>query len=122
MDNALLYERIIYLYSNRVRMNQRKIYRQGDVILEEVDRGCEFQSRLEKYGELVSNHLEIASETGNKHILLDAKVYRFGETYIVLDKHGIMMHKQHPPLKIEPGIYKLGFVRDWLMRDSRTLD
>ncbi|MEM0006133.1 MAG: hypothetical protein QXJ22_00780 [Ignisphaera sp.] len=104
-------------------MSRRRIYRQGDVILEEMDEDCELRGRLEKYGKLVSNYLEIAGETGNKHVLLNAKVYnRFDEVYIVLDKHGAMMHKQHPPLKIEPGIYRLRFVRDWLLRDSETLD
>lgn len=44
-------------------MSQRKIYRQGDVVLEEVDENYEFQSRLEKYDELVSSYLEIAGET-----------------------------------------------------------
>lgn len=100
-------------------MSPRRLYRQGDVILEEVD--YMDQSYLEKYGELLSNNLEVSGENGHKH-LLNARVYRCGALYIVVDRPSTMVHEQHPPLWIEPGIYTLRYVNDWLLRESRPFD
>ncbi|MEM0027079.1 MAG: hypothetical protein QXT53_04585 [Ignisphaera sp.] len=97
----------------------RKLYRQGDVILEKVmdlsNNNIEML-RCEK----VSDRLEIVSEIGHRH-LLEAEVYRGYRTYVVVRKQAMMMHDQHPPVVVEPGIYELRFVRDWLL-DARPID
>ena len=94
----------------------KKVYRQGDVILEELPGYT--KEYFEELGIKGSDKLEISSETGNKHIL-NAKVY-WGE-YVVVEKPTELVHPQHPPLVIETGVYRLRFVRD-LALQSRPID
>ena len=89
-----------------------KVYRQGDVILEKVDLD---PRELIGYGRKASDKLEIASESGHRHVL-DAEVYEYGlERLILVKKPSMLVHDQHPPILIEPGIYRLRFVRDYIV-------
>jgi hypothetical protein len=99
---------------------KRIIYRQGDVILEQVD----FNMKdLEYYAKLDGERLEIRSETGNTHVLSNVKVYRYyNQQLVVVEKPTPITHPQHPTLIIEPGIYTVRFVRDWMLRESRPYD
>jgi len=101
--------------------NKRIIYRQGDVLLIRID-----YTDLEdvvKYGEYVNNKLEIMSENGHAHTMEGIKVFRYyGRQVVVVEKPTVLAHEQHPSLVIQPGIYELRFVRDWLLRESRPVD
>ena len=98
----------------------RKIYRQGDVLLEQID--WIDSEYLKKYGDFISDRLEISSENGYSH-RIDAEIYRYGSsTYIVVEKPTALKHHQHPEILVEPGIYQLRFIRDWLLRESRPFD
>jgi hypothetical protein len=99
---------------------KRIVYRQGDVILEKVDIT---QHDLELYANLESNKLEIRSENGNSHIMNNIKLYRYyGRQLVVVEKPTPIEHPQHPQIVVQPGIYTLRFVRDWLLRESRPYD
>jgi len=99
---------------------KKKVYRQGDVILEQVDIP---RHDLEYYAKLESNKLEIRSENGHSHIMQNIKLYRYyiGQV-IVVEEPTPLVHEQHPTLIIEPGVYRVRFVRDWLLRESRPYD
>lgn len=98
----------------------RKLYRQGDVILERIDLS---NDTVKRFCNTISNKLEIPSETGHRH-LLEAEVCRDGasQIYVIVHKNTKMVHDQHPALEIEPGIYVLRFVRDWLLESARAVD
>jgi len=99
---------------------KKKVYRQGDVILEQVEIS---QHDLDLYAKLESNKLEIRSENGHSHVMNSIKLYRYhiGQV-VVVEKPTPLVHEQHPTLIIEPGVYRIRFVRDWLLRESRPYD
>ncbi|MEM3980619.1 MAG: hypothetical protein QXF79_05135, partial [Ignisphaera sp.] len=85
----------------------KKIYRQGDLVLVEEDKVD--LSLAVKEGD----EFKVESENGNQHII-KAPVYRLhNEQYIVVDKPSKLIHQQHPELIIDPGIYRIEFVRDY---------
>jgi hypothetical protein len=99
---------------------KRIIYRQGDVILEKIDIT---QRDLELHAKLESNKLEIRSENGHSHIMQNIKLYRYHNRQIVVVENPTpLVHEQHPAIVIEPGVYQIRFVRDWLLRESRPYD
>jgi hypothetical protein len=102
------------------KINKKIVYRQGDVILEQVDIT---QHDLELYAKLESNKLEIRSENGNSHIMNNIKLYRYlGQQLVVVEKPTPITHPQHPVITVLPGIYMLRFVRDWLLDSQRPYD
>ncbi len=98
----------------------RRVYRQGDVMLvempwytkEDVEKGA-----VEKRDAMV-----IASENGNKHVLNARTYVGIGAMYVVVEKPTPMTHPQHPMLIIEPGIYRVEFVRDYALEEERPVD
>jgi hypothetical protein len=102
------------------QVKRRKIYRQGDLILEQIDAT---QHDLMKYGVIESEKLEIRSETGNSHVMNNIKLYRYsGMQLVLVEKPTPMTHPQHPTIVIDPGIYRIRFVRDWLLDSQRPYD
>ncbi len=76
-----------------------------------------------RYAELVSDRLEVRSETGNVHVLSNVKVYRYADQLlVVVEKPTPLTHPQHPAIVIEPGVYRVRFVRDWLLETARPYD
>ena len=105
---------------NQTQNHKRIIYRQGDVILEQVDIP---RHDLEYYAKLESNKLEIRSENGHSHIMQNIKLYRYsGRHVVVVEKPTPIVHEQHPTLIISPGAYELRFVRDFLLNNTRPYD
>uniref|UniRef100_A0A7J3Z8L0 Uncharacterized protein n=1 Tax=Ignisphaera aggregans TaxID=334771 RepID=A0A7J3Z8L0_9CREN len=95
-----------------------RVYRQGDVVLEEV---YVEKERLLNW-ECVGSKLEVRSENGSTHTL-SAKVFRLNrQEYVLVEGPAVMEHPQHPPIVIEPGVYVVRFVRDWLLRERVTVD
>jgi hypothetical protein len=92
----------------------RKIYRQGDLILVEEE-GIDTNLAM-KEGDI----LEIASENGNTHKLISPVYSLYGRRYVVVKKPSTLIHPQHPKLVIEPGIYRVEFVRDYAL--NRSID
>jgi hypothetical protein len=104
----------------QTQKTKRIVYRQGDIILEQVDFNIK---DLELYGRLISDRIEIRSENGHSHIMRDVKLYRYsGRQLVVVEQPTPLVHEQHPTLIIRPSIYEIRFVRDWLLRESRPYD
>ena len=92
----------------------RKVYRQGDLLLieeEDVDL---------RYAVKEGDVLEIVSENGNTHRLKSSVYTICGRRYIVVEKPSVLSHLQHPELIIEPGIYRVEFVKDYAL--GRSID
>jgi len=105
---------------NQTQNHKRIIYRQGDVILEQVDFNVK---DLEYYARLESDRIVIRSENGHSHVMNNIKLYRYyNRQIVVVEKPTPMVHEQHPAIVVMTGIYELRFVRDWLLRESRTYD
>jgi len=105
---------------SQTQVERKKIYRQGDVILEQVDLNVK---DLELYARFEGNKIEIRSENGHSHIMQNIKLYRYNNRQIVVVENPTpLVHEQHPTLVIEPSVYQLRFVRDWLLRESRPYD
>jgi hypothetical protein len=92
----------------------RKVYRQGDLLLVEEE-GVDLRYAM-KEGEV----LEIVSENGNTHRLKSSVYTIYGRRYVVVESPSILTHPQHPELVIEPGIYRVEFVRDYAL--NRSID
>ncbi|MEM1526943.1 MAG: hypothetical protein QW775_01920 [Ignisphaera sp.] len=94
----------------------RKIYRQGDLILvEENEVDLSFAVKE-------GDEFKVESENGSKHIIR-ALVYRlYNEQYVVVDKPSKLVHQQHPELLIDPGIYRIEFVRDYALDREKAVD
>lgn len=94
----------------------KKIYRQGDLLL--VEENDVDLSIAVKEGD----EFRVESENGSSHII-KAPIYRlYNEQYIVVDKPSKLVHQQHPELLIEPGIYRVEFVRDYALDIGRAID
>ena len=105
---------------SQTQIQKKRIYRQGDVILEKVDIEKDY---LDKYAWFETDKLEIRSENGNSHIMNNVKVYRYyRRQLVVVEKPTPITHPQHPTIIVSPGVYELRFVRDWLLRESRPYD
>jgi hypothetical protein len=105
---------------SETQIQKKRIYRQGDVILEQIEYDLK---DLELYAKLESNKLEIRSENGHSHIMNNVKLYRYyNRQVVVVENPTPLVHEQHPTIVVTPGIYELRFVRDWLLRESRPYD
>ena len=114
-----------------------KVYRQGDIILERVD-------KVPGGYILAATNLSIKGETGNAHVL-EAKVYRssrskaegnprttvkvgtrafpVAQEYVVVDKDSMAMtHTEHPALPIERGTYRIRRVRTFTPERPRLVN
>lgn len=88
-----------------------KVYRQGDVILVSADDVNIYDGWME------DDMLIIRSETGNAHVL-EMPVYRYaGALYVDVKRQSVMKHPEHPPLRIEPGKYRVLTVRDYFLNN-----
>ena len=105
---------------SQTQINKKIVYRQGDVILEQVDFNVK---DLEYYARLESDRIVIRSENSHSHVMNNIKLYRYyNRQIVVVEKPTPMVHEQHPTIVVRPGIYELRFVRDWLLRESRPYD
>jgi len=81
-----------------------RIYRQGDVILKEID---------EIRGEKTDDALVIQSETGHPHVLKAPVFRRWGQTQVLLEEPTQIQHPQHRPITLPAGKYQVYTVRDF---------
>ncbi len=96
-----------------------KVYRQGDIILEEIQKPkypvCEVSNLYEVKGETGQTHAMVAS------VLQPVRVRGFDtplETYVEVGNNGtVMVHPEHPNLAISPGFYKARRVRTYRYED-----
>lgn len=75
-------------------------------------------SRLPKGARRAGDEVRIASETGNPHVLKGKVFAAARQQYVVLEQPTEMTHPQHPPRFLQPGIYEVRTVRDYIPRRS----
>lgn len=77
-----------------------RIFRQGDVILREVEKLPE--------GKVISetDRLEVSGETGQLHVIEKVKVVQidWDQYLLTLQEGAVMTHPEHPPLELPPNI------------------
>ena len=114
-----------------------KLYQQGDVLLKQVDK----LPTDVKEVELVDRILQRGETTGHKHQFLGntvLKVYAdevpvqrdlenvmritdiVGRRFIEVLETADLLHEEHKPIRVEPGLYELDIVREWDYTDGIT--
>ncbi len=94
-------------------MNERQ-YRQGDVLLAQVDRLPENALRQEPDGSRVV--LAYGEVTGHAHAVevCYATMYRQGDKdFLRVQQGAVLRHEEHAPLTLEPGIYRVVRQREY---------
>ncbi|MEM4067484.1 MAG: hypothetical protein QXV17_11585 [Candidatus Micrarchaeaceae archaeon] len=93
-----------------------KIYRQGDIILREIENAKEVVGKISEENK-VADKLIMGGESGKKHVL-EVPVYRVdGAMVVILEKAEKMIHEEHRAMEVPQGVYTVGRVRDYL-RDN----
>lgn len=86
-----------------------RVWRQGDLVLKEIDYKPNGEPDAEKY--------ELKSETGHAHEI-DAKVYRsWSGSTLVLEKPSEVRHPKHTTFVLPSGAYRAYNVRDHQRRN-----
>ena len=97
-------------------------FQQGDVIGRRLDEMPEGKSELVARKRIILAH----GESGHSHVVEEdeAELIRIGERMILkLASPATVMHEEHKPIKLEPGIWEIGRVRefDWFARMERKV-
>jgi len=85
-----------------------RAYRQGDVVLKQV-------RKLPEDAKQINRKLRMTGETGNPHVLEgEYKLYRAGgRLYVVVEAVSKLVHPEHSPITVKPGIYEVERVRSF---------
>jgi hypothetical protein len=94
-------------------MNKNQL-QQGDVWIEKVENIPDGAKVIDRHGILA-----YGEATGHKHQLEDTniKIHEIrGRFFVKVDKAVSLVHEEHKPITIDPGIWEFGQVRekDWL--------
>ena len=101
---------------NKTIFGKPKVYRQGDVILQEI-------GVLPKGAKLVGDKISVSGETGHMHTIM-GQVYESAETenqILVLEKPTELSHEEHNNMDIDAGIYTVKTVRDYARSTASTM-
>ena len=88
------------------------IYRQGDVILRELESPQNFSGATTKI-------VEMTGETGHKHSILGQVLEQGNRTLIQLDEPSQIVHEEHKPISIPKGQYEIYRVREFTEGGNR---
>jgi hypothetical protein len=94
---------------------------QGDVILRRLDAFPPGEQKITRK-RLVLAH----GESGHSHVIEDeeAELIQIGERMLLkLTRAATVIHEEHKPIRLAPGIWEVGRVReyDWLSRMERQV-
>ncbi|MFX1450650.1 MAG: hypothetical protein ACFFCM_07410 [Promethearchaeota archaeon] len=79
-----------------------KIYRQGDVLVKKIEK---LPKRLKK---LDTDVIVMGEATGHAHRLQNGSIYIYGsQMYLEVYNGGALVHEEHSPIELEPGIYEV---------------
>jgi len=132
MNDRLSFEIKIFIdfYSGKPQERDEKmeIIRQGDVILRKISDSTNIES-LEYKTSKLSDTMVISGETGHKHIL-EAPVYGYEihnydggveqhPEYVVVQHPTELKHEEHNHIIVDPGIYEISSVRDYIRNNNR---
>jgi hypothetical protein len=100
----------------------RKPQQQGDVLLEPIDSLPVGEQKTIAKGRCVLAH----GESGHFHVLEndEAELIQIGEKLLLkLGKQATLVHEEHKPQTLEPGIWEIGRVQeyDWFSKMQRRV-
>lgn len=91
-----------------------KMYRQGDVILVQVDKAEGIEARHKEltiaYGEVTGHHHTLYPETKESFIV---EFLKDNERFVELDAEFLLKHQEHGEIRIAPGTYKIRIEREY---------
>lgn len=110
-------------------MNDEPIYRQGDVLLNMVDQlpvGARVSAVAPDNGRLL---LALGEVTGHAHAvdaadaeLLDVRTANRIDRYLRVRSRTRLVHEEHGPIELEPGLYRVGIQRTFAPASCHLLD
>ena len=85
------------------------MYRQGDVLIKKVKELPKKSKKLE------TDIIVLGEATGHAHRIVNGTIYRSNRNvrYIKANKGAELIHDEHGPIKIEPGIYEIVIQREF---------
>ena len=104
-------------FDQEVRM---RTFRQGDVLLEKMESlppGAALQGNRDNrivlaYGEATGHAHAVSTEFAN--------LYRIGrERYLLTTEGARLVHEEHAPIALEPGVYRVVQQREYIPKDPR---
>jgi len=104
--------------------NKPKLFRQGDVLLERIDKLPKGVKNQRVKGKVVLAYGEV---TGHHHAIHKGKVkvFRHPETqatYIeVAEAIAALTHEEHAPILLDPGFYKVDIQREYSPEEIRNV-
>jgi hypothetical protein len=103
---------------------KNKLYRQGDVLLERIEKLPKGAKNQNVKGKVILAYGEV---TGHHHAFHKGKVKMFKNpetqaTYIeVAEAMAALTHEEHGPIELEPGFYKVDIQREYSPEEIRTV-
>ena len=102
----------------------KKIYRQGDVLLERIEALPKGVQHQKIKGPIV---LAYGEATGHHHAIRNGKAKLYKEpatqaSYLeVAEALALLEHEEHAPITLEPGIYKVKIQREYSPEEIRNV-
>lgn len=103
---------------------KKKLYRQGDVLLERVEKLPVGAKVTQKKGKAILAYGEV---TGHHHAIHKGNVKKYVDpetqaTYIeISDAIADLTHEEHGPIELEPGFYKVDIQREYSPEEIRSV-
>jgi len=104
--------------------SKKKLFRQGDVLLERIEAIPETAALLESNGAIV---LAYGEATGHHHAIRNAKarLYRDPTTqasYVeIAESLALLEHEEHNPISLDTGIYSVILQREYHPQENRRV-
>jgi hypothetical protein len=100
----------------------KSTWQQGDVLGRKLDKLPEGEQKTVATRRLVVAH----GESGHSHVIEDdeAELIQIGERMLLkLEKRATIVHEEHKPITLEPGIWEIGRVKeyDWFSKMKRQV-
>ena len=95
---------------------KKKLFRQGDILLEEIKSIPETAELVETNGAIV---LAYGEATGHHHAIRNgkARLYRDPNTQVsyveIAESLALLEHEEHAPIALDPGIYSVILQREY---------
>lgn len=102
----------------------KKIYRQGDVLIEQVESMPIGEVVKPENGRIVLAHGEA---TGHHHSIAETDVDRAildqdgGAMFLSLIRDSVLTHQEHAPIDLDAGIYKVTIQREYSPEEIRRV-
>lgn len=97
------------------------LYRHGDVLIQEVEALPDGAFQPQESGEVILAHGEV---TGHSHRIENpaaVELWRvYGGSYIRVIEPTRVVHEEHQPITLEPGVYRYWRQREYVPRGERT--